>query len=172
MPKAAALLISTLVAWRTTSIVTAEEMFACLYYNMAALLTASVALVLFMPTIGLVQHEWQHVGDWQGVFASKQGLGMASAVFLGIVLLRVARRRTLFDVAMCGVGFACLIRSGSRGAGVMVFVAVACLVVARRYPKLVLVVTGILVADILLAVVDISYFTATGAPSILGPVSI
>jgi O-antigen ligase len=167
IPKAAVLLISTLAAWRATSIVTVEEMFSCLYYSLAALLLTSVALVIFVPTIGVVQHEWQHVGNWQGVFGTKQGLGMASAVFLGIVLLRVARRRTLFDVAMCGVGLACLLGSESRGAGVMAFVAVACLVVARKHPKLALVVTAVLLLDMLLAVANISYFTTTGEASIL-----
>ena len=166
MPKAAVLLVSSLAAWRTTSIVTAEEMFACIYYNVAFMLVMSLALVAFVPAIGLVQHEWQHVGDWQGVFGTKQGLGMASAVFLGIVLLRIARRRTLFDIAMCGVGLACLIRSGSRGAGVMAFIAVAFLFIGRKHPRLAVMVSGILLLDLLLAVADISYFTATGEASI------
>lgn len=166
MPKAAVLLVSSLAAWRTTSIVTVEEMFACIYYNVAFLLLASLALVVFVPTIGLVQHEWQHVGDWQGVFATKQGLGMASAVFLGIVPLRIARRRTLFDIAMCAVGLACLIRSGSRGAGVMAFVAVAFLFIGRKHPKLAIMVSGVLLLDLALAVADIFYFTATGEASI------
>lgn len=167
MPKAAVLLFSTLAAWRTTSIVTVGEMFSCLYYCLAALLLASVALVVFMPTIGVVQHEWQHVGNWQGVFGTKQGLGMASAMFLSVALLRVSRRRTLFDVAMCGVGMACLLGSESRGAGVMACVAVACLLIARKYPKLAPVVTVVLLLDVVLAVADISYFTTTGNASIL-----
>ncbi len=166
MPKAAVLLVSSLAAWRTTSIVTVEEMFACIYYNIAFLLVVSLALVAFVPAVGVVQHEWQHVGDWQGVFATKQGLGMASAVFLGIVLLRVARRRTLFDIAMCGVGIACLVRSGSRGAGVMAFIAVAFLFIGRKHPKLAVMVSGVLLLDLVLAVADISYFTATGEASI------
>ena len=166
LPKAAVLLACSLAAWRTTSIVTVEEMFACIYYNIAMLLVASLALAIFMPTIGVMQDEWQHVGNWQGIFASKQGLGMVSAVFLGISLLRVAGRRTVFDVAMCGVGLACLLGSSSRGAGVMTFVAVACLVVARKYPRLTLAVTGVFALDMILAVLNISYFAATGDASI------
>ncbi len=166
MPKAAVLLVSSLAAWRTTSIVTVEEMFTCIYYNIAFLLLASVGLAVFMPTVGVVQHEWQHVGDWQGIFGTKQGLGMVSAVFLGIVLLRVARRRTLFDMAMCAVGLLCLIKSGSRGAGVMAFVAVAFLFIGRRHPKLAVMVSGVLLLDLALAVANISYFTATGDSSI------
>jgi len=165
MPKAAVLLVSVLAVWRTTSIFTVKEMFSCVYYNLAALLTISVALVFSMPSIAVRQHEWQHEGDWQGVFGSKQGLGVVSAMFLGIVLLRVARRRTLFDVTMCGVGIACLLGSGSRGAGVIASVGVACLVIARKYPRLALVVTGVLLLDMLLAVANISYLAITGEPS-------
>ena len=68
---------------------------------------------------------------------------------------------------MCGVGLACLLGSESRGAGVMALVAVACLVIARKYPKLALVVTTVLVLDLLLAIADIAYFTTTGEDSIL-----
>jgi len=167
MPKAAVLLICVLAAWRTTSIVTVEEMFSCIYYNIAALLTVSVALVIFMPTIAVRQHEWQHEGDWQGVFGSKQGLGVVSALFLGIVLLRVARRRTLFDIFMCGVSIACLLGSGSRGAGIVGIVGVTCLLIARKYPKLALLVTGILLFDVFLAVANISYFAITGSSSLI-----
>lgn len=162
MPKAAVLLISALAAWRATSVVTVEEMFSCVYYNVAALLTISVALVISMPTIAVRQHEWQHEGDWQGVFGSKQGMGIISAMFLGIVLLRLARRRTVFDIAMCGVGIACLLGSGSRGAGVIASVGVACLMIARKYPRLAIVVTGVLLLDMLLAAANISYLAITG----------
>lgn len=167
MPKAAALLISVLAAWRTTSIVTVEEMFSCIYYNIAALLTMSVALVILVPTIAVRQHEWQHEGDWQGVFGSKQGLGVVSALFLGIVLLRIARRRTLFDISMCGVSIACLFGSGSRGAGIIGILGVTCLLVARKYPKFGFMVIGILAFDIVLAIANILYFAVTGNSSFL-----
>ncbi len=166
MPKAAALLLTNYAAWRVTALVSVQDMFACIYWTLAPLLLASVALVLFVPGIGLVQHEWQHVGNWQGMFVSKQGLGMVSAVFIGIVLLRIADRRNWLDCVMGVVAAACLVGSGSRGAGVMATVAVSCLLAARVHPRLTVLVTGALWAVLLLAVASITYFAATGNPSL------
>ena len=165
LPKAAVLFACTLATWRLASMITAREMFACLHYTLCALLLASLALVFLVPSIGVVQHEWMHVGNWAGVFASKQGLGMSSAVALSIGLLRVTRRSWL-DMAMCGVAFACLYGAASRGGGVIAGIAVVCLVLGRRRPRmLALLVSGILVFDLLLALGNILYFTITGAPS-------
>lgn len=165
LPKAAVLFACTMATWRLASMITVWEMFACLHYTLSALMVASLALVFLVPSIGVVQHEWMHVGNWSGVFASKQGLGMGSAVALSIGLLRVTRR-SWFDIAMCGVAFACLYGSASRGGGVIAGVAVSCLVLGRGYPRvLALLVLGILVLDLLVAFGNIAYFTITGAPS-------
>lgn len=166
MPKAAALLLTNYAAWRLTALISARDMFACVYHTLGPLLIASAALALFVPSIGLVQQEWQHVGDWHGMFVSKQGLGMVSAVFTGIVLLRMIERRSWFDCAMGMVGAACLVGSGSRGAGVMAAVAVACLLAARVHPRLIVLVTGVLWAELLLAVANIVYLVTTGNESI------
>lgn len=166
MPKAVALLLTNYAAWRLTALVSARDMFACLYYTLAFLLTASAALALFVPGIGLVQREWQHVGNWQGMFASKQGLGVVSAVFTGVALLRAVERRSWFDGAMCVVGAACLFGSESRGAGVVATVAVACLLAARMHPRLMGLASGVLWAVLLLAVANIAYLVATGYDSI------
>ena len=166
LPKAAALLLTNYAAWRLTALVSARDMFACVYYTLAPLLVASAALALFVPEVGLVQHEWQHVGNWHGMFVSKQGLGMVSAVFMGIVLLRAADRRSWFDCALGVVGAACLIGSGSRGAGAMAAVAVACLLAARMHPRLIVLVTGVIWAELLLAAATIAYLATTGNPSI------
>ncbi len=167
MPKAVALLACSLAAWRMTTVVTVEEMFTCIFYTVSALLVVSLALVIFIPSIGVVQHEWQHIGNWKGMFGSKQGLGMVSAIFTGIVLLRLVRQRTLFDAVVCGVGLVCLLYSGSRGAGVMAVVAVACLVITRGNPKLASIVTFLFLADLLVVVAEFSYLYITGRESFL-----
>ena len=166
LPKAAALLLTNYAAWRLTALVSARDMFACIYYALAPLLIASAALALFVPSIGLVQHEWQHVGNWHGMFVSKQGLGMVSAIFIGIVLLRVAERRAWFDCAMVVVAAACLFGSGSRGAGVMAAIAVGCLLAARVNPRLFVLVTGVMWLELLLVVANIAYLVTTGNDSI------
>jgi len=167
IPKAAVLLGTNLAVWRTASIVSTEKMFTCLFYNIAFMLVVSLILVIFVPSIGTVTHEWMHDGNWRGLFASKQGLGVVSAAFIGIAALRVVRRRKLFDVLMCGVALACLLGSASRGAGVVALVAVVCLVICRRHPRLAIVVAGVLLFDLALAIANICYFAATGNSSIL-----
>lgn len=165
LPKAAVLLASTMATWRLASMITVREMFVCLHYTLSALMIVSLALVFLAPSIGVVQNEWLHVGNWSGMFASKQGLGMSSAVTLSIVLLRVSRR-SWFDIAMCGISLLCLYGSASRGGGIVAGVAVMCLVLARKHPRrLGLLISGVLVLDLLLAVGNISYFVITGAQS-------
>ena len=166
MPKSVALLITSIAAWRVSALVTVKEMFSCLYYSLAFLLLASMALVFLVPSVGVVQREWQHVGNWQGVFASKQGLGLASAVFLGINLLRLSDRRTLADAALAVVGLACLFGSASRGAGAITLVAVGALVVARPYQRMSFIVTSVFWIDLVLATANIAYFAMTGRQSI------
>ena len=165
LPKAAVLFASTMATWRLASMITVREMFACVHYTLSALLVASLALVFLVPSIGVVQQEWMHVGNWSGVFASKQGLGMSSAIALGIGLLRVTRK-SWFDMAMCAVALSCLYGSASRGGGVIAGVAVVCLVLGRGYPRmLALLVSAVLVLDLAVALGNISYFAITGAPS-------
>lgn len=163
MPKAVALLLTNYAAWRLTALVSAWDIFACVHHTLACLLMASAALALFAPNVGLVQHEWQHIGNWQGMFASKQGLGVLPVAFTGIVLLRVVEWRGWFDCVMGVVGAACLFGSGSRGAGVMIAVAVACLLAARVYLRLIILVTGVLWAVLLLAVANIAYLVTMGS---------
>ena len=164
--KAAALLITNVAAWRLSALISVREMFACLYACLGALLAASAALVAFAPGIGIVQHEWQHVGNWQGMFTSKQGLGMVSAVFVAIALLRFIDRRHWFHGVMCALGIACLLGSGSRGAGVMAVAAISCLILSRASRKLTVAVTAIFGIVLALAIANIAYLAATGAPSI------
>ncbi len=164
--KAAALLITNLAAWRLSALISVRDMFACLYACLGALLAASAALVLFAPSIGIVQREWQHVGNWQGMFASKQGLGMVSAVFIAIALLRFIDRRHWFHGAMCVLGISCLLGSGSRGAGVMAVVAVSCLVLSRASRRLAVLVLAIFGIVLTLAVANILYLAVTGNRSI------
>jgi O-antigen ligase len=164
--KALAFLLSSLAAWRMASVVTAKEMLACTFYTLLALLALSLLLAVGMPEIGLLKHDWQHEGQWKGMFATKQGLGAVSAVFLVLAFLRLSHRRNAFNLAACALGLSCLLGSGSRGGGVMAVVAVASLIVVRRSPKFTPLVTGILLLGLILGVLEIAYFSVTGDSSI------
>lgn len=164
--KAAAFLVSSLVAWRMTSVVTVKEMLSCTFYTLFVLLALSLLLAVAVPEVGLLQHDWQHEGQWRGMFATKQGLGAVSAVFLVLAFLRLSYRRSAFNIATCALGLSCLLGSGSRGGGVMAVVAVASLVAVRRSPRCAALVSGILLVGLVLGVLEVAYFAATGDSSI------
>jgi exopolysaccharide production protein ExoQ len=165
-PKAVVFLAFSLAAWRMAAFVTVEEMFACVFYSLSALLFLSVILVAFFPSVGILVQDWQHEGQWKGAFGTKQGLGAVSAVFLVISLLRLSRRRTLFDAAACAVGFACLLGSESRGAGAVAIIAVGCLLAARVRPHVTTIIIGVLLVGLTLGFLEIIYFAATENSSI------
>lgn len=164
--KAAAFLVSSLAAWRMASVVTAKEMLACTFYTLLLLLALSLFLALAVPDVGLLRNDWQHEGQWKGMFATKQGLGAVSAVFLVLAFLRLSYQRSAFNFAACALGLSCLLGSGSRGGGVMAAVAVASLIAVRRSPKFAPLVTGILLVGLVLGVLEIVYFSITGDASI------
>jgi len=164
--KSLVFLVSSLAAWRMASVVTAKEMLACTFYTLLLLMALSLLLVILVPAVGTLQHDWQHEGQWKGMFATKQGLGAVAAVFLVLAFLRLSHQRSLFNLGACILGLACLLGSGSRGGGVMAAVAVASLIVVRRSPKFAPVVTGILLLGLVLGTMEIAYFALTGNSSI------
>ena len=166
MTKAAAFLVSSLAAWRMASVVTAREMLTCTFYALLVLLALSLFLAVAVPEVGLLLNDWQHEGQWKGVFATKQGLGTVSAVFLVLAFLRLSYQRSAFNIAACALGLSCLLGSGSRGGGVMAAVAVASLIVVRRSPRFAALVAGILLVGLVLGILEVAYFSATGHSSI------
>ncbi len=164
--KTAAFLVSSLAVWRLASVVMVREMLTCTFYTLFVLLALSLFLALAVPDVGLLLNDWQHEGQWKGVFATKQGLGTVSAVFLVLAFLRLSYRRSVFNVASCALGLCCLLGSGSRGGGVMAVVAVASLILVRRSPRFAALVAGILLFGLVLGVLEVAYFSATGHSSI------
>jgi exopolysaccharide production protein ExoQ len=159
--KAVALLVCTAGAWRAASIVSVEELFSCMTYSYSALVFASLAVVILVPSIGITQ-EWLHEGFWQGIFAQKQGLGICSAFLAFATLLRLSRRRTLFDISACLLALVCLIGSGSRGGAVLAATAAVSLLVVRRHRRLAPFLPNILVVELIGANVLILFFALTG----------
>ena len=166
-PKALVFLLSSLAAWRLAFVITAEEMFACLFYTLGTLLLLSLLLVIFYPSVGLLVHDWQHEGQWKGVFGTKQGLGILSAIFLLLSLLRLSHRRSLFNLAAAALGLACMLGAESRGAGIIAVVAASCLFLARGRPRIASLVPLILLVDLGLGIAEITYFVVTGNASFL-----
>lgn len=103
--------------------------------GLAALAMASVALVIFVPEIGLVQ-TWQHAGQWSGIFEQKQTLGIVSAMLLYLALMRLVARRDLLwrtlHLVVAATAVACIVGSGSRGGGGLALAATGIGLMANR----------------------------------------
>ena len=166
-PKALVFLLASLAAWRMAFVVTAEEMFTCIFYTLGGMLLLSLLVVIFLPNIGLLLNDWQHEGQWKGIFGTKQGLGILSAIFLLLALLRISYRRTGLNLLAGTLGLACMLGAGSRGAGIIAVVAVVCLLIARGRPRMAALVPLILLLDVGLGVAEILYFVITGNASFM-----
>lgn len=166
-PKSLVFLLASLAAWRLAFVVTAEEMFTCIFYTLGGMLLLSVLVVLLFPNVGLLLHDWQHEGQWKGIFGTKQGLGILSAIFLLLALLRISYRRSLLNLLAGTIGLVCMLGAESRGAGIIALVAVGCLLIARSRPRMASLVPLILLVDVALGVTEILYFVITGNASFL-----
>ncbi len=112
-----------------------EDVVDTVVAGLATLVFASIALVVFVPEIGLVQ-TWQHAGQWSGIFEQKQTLGISAAMLLYLALMRLtARRDRLWRVrhlVVAAAAVACIVGSGSRGGGGLALAASAIGLTADR----------------------------------------
>jgi exopolysaccharide production protein ExoQ len=130
--KGLALVITTVGAYRVAVTLTIDDIVDCVVAGLFALIAASLILVGFFPQIG-VNHTWMQDGLWQGVFASKQSLGAASAFLMFFASCRVAARGGKMQFLVVFVAAAaCVIGSGSRGGGILALAAIASLFLSMK----------------------------------------
>lgn len=131
LPKAAALAIVTFGVYRVTCTFPYDEIVEATFLGQLALCVASAAVAILVPDIGVLK-TWQHAGQWNGVFGTKQTLGVLAALLLffsSYLLLTPLRGwRHWFGVV---VALLCLVMSGSRGGGALAAFAVGCLHLTR-----------------------------------------
>jgi O-antigen ligase len=89
---------------------------AILRLAMVVLALATIALILFAPSIGL-DHTPGHAADWQGVFTQKNACGRI--MVLATVAVLCSERLTLARIGQLALFLFVLIMSGSRGAWVI-----------------------------------------------------
>lgn len=161
--KAAALLITTIGAYFLASRLSLEDIIGEVNKGLLVLTTASVLLVIFVPSIG-VDESWSHEGNWQGVFASKQALGITGAIFMffSAYYWLVRGGRWTFIVSF-GMAAACAFGSESRGGGALALMACACVYMAGRSPRIAKTLAFLPLAIALFASGLMSYLYATGA---------
>ncbi|CAH2599850.1 O-antigen ligase family protein [Rhodovastum atsumiense] len=159
--KSTAFLIVALGAWRAALMVTTEEFFDCMLHSLTLLAFASAALAVFVPDIG-VTHDWQHDGQWNGIFPQKQVLGISCAFLVFLSLLRLTRKWTLFNGAALLIGLLCLLASGSRGGAVIAVISVCSLFAARKYRIVMSVLVSVVGIELALANLAIFWLAYTG----------
>jgi exopolysaccharide production protein ExoQ len=127
LPKAIALGIVIFGAYRLVAAMAMDEIVEWIVHGLFLLNALSIFLALFVPEIGLVK-DYQHAGQWNGLFASKQTLGVCGALLLFFSSYRlIGPFPRLYYWAAAAAALACVIGSGSRGGGALAAAAVACL---------------------------------------------
>jgi exopolysaccharide production protein ExoQ len=133
--KSVALLITTIGVGRLACRMSLNAIVGCAIVGLFVLTVVSIAVVLFFPGIG-VATGWLQEGLWQGVFESKQSLGLSGALLMFLACHNALRRGGMIQfLVLFGVGATCVIGSGSRGGGVLALAAIASCYLSRRSPR-------------------------------------
>lgn len=134
LPKCTTLAIVLFGAWRLTLILDWEEIVRVTHDGLFWVGVASIVIALAAPSIG-VQATWQHSGQWNGVFYSKQTLGVCSAVQLFQASYRLMNgARGVYYWLSSVVAIVCVLASGSRGGGALAVIALMALYAMRLSP--------------------------------------
>jgi O-antigen ligase len=114
-------------AYRLVKTLAFDEIVECIIHGLFLLNALSVLLSLFVPDIGVLS-DWQHPGQWNGIFVSKQTLGICGALLLFFSSYRLLNPpRRIYHGLAAAAAIACVVGSGSRGGGALAAVAVACI---------------------------------------------
>jgi exopolysaccharide production protein ExoQ len=134
-PKCVALFIVLFGAWRLTLMLDWDEIINCTHDGLFWVGVASIVISLAAPSIG-VQATWQHAGQWNGVFVSKQTLGVCGAVQLFLASYRLMNNplSVYYYWLSAAVAIVCVLASGSRGGGALAGAALISLYAMRLSP--------------------------------------
>jgi exopolysaccharide production protein ExoQ len=125
--KGAAMCFVIFGAYRLVKTIPFDEIVECIIHGLFLLNASSVFLALFVPDIGILAN-WQHAGQWNGIFFSKQTLGICGALLLFFSSYRLLNPpRRIYHGVAAAMALACVIGSESRGGGAVAVLAVACI---------------------------------------------
>jgi O-antigen ligase len=160
--KSAALAVTTFGAFRLITRVDIDDIAKSTARGLFVLVSASLYCAVFLPEIG-VDQSWMHKGQWQGIFQSKQSLGLVGAylMFFGCYRKLTGQSWIPFLVTF-SVAATCVIESGSRGGGALGLAACAALFVCMWSVKWMKVFAVLPFALTAVASILILYFYSTG----------
>ncbi len=137
--KAVAMIVVIFCAYRLVKTTPMDEILECVIHGLFLLNGVSIFLCLFVPDVGLLKDS-QHFAQWNGIFETKQSLGVAGALLLFLASYRLIEPpRRLYHGVAAATAIACVIGSGSRGGGALAVVAVLCVYlsgVSMRFTRL------------------------------------
>ncbi|MDR3373031.1 MAG: O-antigen ligase family protein [Ancalomicrobiaceae bacterium] len=143
-----------------------EEVIDTVVGALFVLIAVSLALVLVRPDIAVVE-DWQHPGQWSGVFDQKQTLGITSAILFYLAAMRFTARRGMawrgYHVVVAAVALTTMVGSGSRGGAGLTALAVALGFLSKRFSAVARVLTVIPIAALAVSAVFFSMLWSTNA---------
>ncbi len=162
--KGAVLAFITFAAYRLVRALPFEDIVNGVLHGLAGLCAVSIILALGFPSIGL-DDSWQHSGQWQGVFAQKQSLGITAAIALFFAFCKlIGSGRNWFYVGVAAAASLCVIASGSRGGGALAAAAIASIYLVQNSVSFGRVLAFLPFAMCLIGAALIAYFVETGSP--------
>jgi O-antigen ligase len=157
-----ALLITTIGVSRLACRMSLDAIMGCTIIGLFILTVMSLVVVLLFPDVG-VATGWMQEGLWQGVFDSKQSLGLSGALLMFLACHNALRRGgTIQFLVLFGLGAICVIGSGSRGGGVLALTAIASCYLSRRSPRFGTLLAFGPIAMTVVAGALMAYIVATG----------
>lgn len=166
--KSSALIIVGTCVYLCSSKLDAKDFMSAVRFSAVLLCLASFALRIVSPDVAITLH-YDHPGEWEGIFGSKQNLGFAGALIIFVSAaelvsghFRIGWRTSMLLPSYIIIGLVACAGSGSRGGALIALLAVAALFLGRRSK---LVTRAVALSPILIltiASVAIGYLVYTG----------
>src|SRR4051812_46044080 len=164
--KSAALGLTTFSAYRLATRLGTGEITRAATQGMWLAAVASLITVVFLPEIG-VDHSYVHNGQWQGIFESKQTLGVLGAYLMFFACYRgLTGNGWLIFLVTFLPGVACAAGSESRGGGALALAACVALVLSKNSAGFIKILSVGPFVMCLVALILIGYLYLTGYASI------
>lgn len=161
--KAVAMTITTVGAFTLASRCRLQDVIYDVNLGLLVLTIASIVVVIVAPDIGVASN-WMQAGNWQGVFESKQSLGVLGgmAMFFAGYLWLTRGASWIYGLSLLCAA-ACAIGSESRGGGGLALLSCAIVFLAGRSRNVAKVLSFAPLLIMTVATLMIAYLYATGA---------
>ncbi|WP_333838346.1 O-antigen ligase family protein [Novosphingobium sp.] len=166
--KGAILLVVAVMVYLSTFSLDLKKMMKCVKIATLILCALSWPIAILMPSIG-TSGSYYHTGAWEGIFNSKQALGISGA-FLAFASMndfidRSARQkfsRLLSNLLASVFGITTCVMSESRGAAAIVIVAIFMAYIGKNLANIRKVFVTIPLLTLIAASAMIAYIAGTG----------